>query len=65
MSFLPKKLLKYLAFNCQPRTKQPSQKKIKTAKYTDKEALFVEEFLQKQAVTLLFRLRKICVVLCP
>jgi hypothetical protein len=43
-------------------TDEPSQKKMKTAKYTDAEALFVEQFLQKQAVNLLYVLGKICVV---
>jgi hypothetical protein len=71
MSFLPKNclstwhLIVNLEHSTQCVTEQPSQKNIKTAKYTDTEALFVEQFLQKQAVTLLFVLRKISVVLCP
>ena len=67
MSFLPKKLLKYFAFNCQPWTQYTVYKwtakpeKMKTAKYTDAEALFVEQFLQKQVVNLLFVIWKIIV----
>jgi hypothetical protein len=37
---------------------------MKTATYTDEEALLVVQFLQKQAVNLLFVLGKICVVFC-
>jgi len=70
MSLLPKNCLStwHLIVNLEHSTQcvieEPSQKKMKTAKYTNAEALFVEQFLQKQAVNLLFVLGKICVVFC-
>jgi hypothetical protein len=37
---------------------------MKTAKHTDAEALFVDHFLQKQVVNVVFMIGKMCVVFC-